>query len=101
VFLAGVSRATYYRHWLAAAPRTEAIEEGFVRTAEDALKVLRQASQPPGRMGGEWLAQQPRRARGRSAVTVVCDPSPYAALRFWLARIAADFSELPRPEKPQ
>jgi len=37
-----------------------AIEAGLVRTAEDALTVLRQASQPLGPMGAEWLAQQER-----------------------------------------
>ena len=31
-----------------------AIEAGLVRTAEDALTVLRQASQPLGPMGAEW-----------------------------------------------
>ena len=35
-----------------------AMEEGLVRTAEDALTVLRQASQPLGPMGAEWLARQ-------------------------------------------
>jgi hypothetical protein len=38
-----------------------ALEVGLVRTAEDALTVLRQASQPLGPMGAEWLAQQERR----------------------------------------
>jgi hypothetical protein len=38
-----------------------ALEAGLVRTAEDALTVLRQASQPLGPMGAEWLAQQERR----------------------------------------
>jgi hypothetical protein len=37
-----------------------AIEAGLVRTAEDALTVLRQASAPLGPMGAEWLAQQER-----------------------------------------
>jgi hypothetical protein len=32
-----------------------ALEAGLVRTAEDALTVLRQASQPLGPMGAEWL----------------------------------------------
>jgi len=32
-----------------------ALEVGLVRTAEDALTVLRQASQPLGPMGAEWL----------------------------------------------
>ena len=35
-----------------------AIEAGLVRTAEDALTVLRQASQPLGPMGAEWLKGQ-------------------------------------------
>jgi hypothetical protein len=38
-----------------------ALEAGLVRTAEDILRVLRQASQPLGPMGAEWLAQQERR----------------------------------------
>jgi hypothetical protein len=38
-----------------------ALEAGLVRTAEDALTVLRQASQPLGPMGAAWLAQQERR----------------------------------------
>jgi hypothetical protein len=37
-----------------------ALEAGLVRTAEDALTVLRQASQPLGPMGAEWLARQER-----------------------------------------
>jgi hypothetical protein len=37
-----------------------AIEVGLVRTAEDALTVLRQASQPLGPMGAEWLKRQER-----------------------------------------
>ena len=36
------------------------IEAGLVRTAEDTLTVLRQASQPLGPMGAEWLARQER-----------------------------------------
>jgi hypothetical protein len=38
-----------------------ALEAGLVRTAEDALTVLRQASQPLGPMGADWFAQQERR----------------------------------------
>ena len=38
-----------------------AIEAGLVRTAEDTLTVLGQASQPLGPMGADWLAQQERR----------------------------------------
>jgi hypothetical protein len=38
-----------------------ALEAGLVRTAEDALTVLRQARQPLGPMGAEWLERQERR----------------------------------------
>jgi hypothetical protein len=38
-----------------------ALEAGLVRTAEDALTVLRQASALLGPMGAAWLAQQERR----------------------------------------
>jgi hypothetical protein len=38
-----------------------ALEAGLIRTAEDALTVLRQASAPLGPMGADWLAQQERR----------------------------------------
>ncbi|HEV8150713.1 MAG TPA: hypothetical protein VGP61_11060 [Gemmatimonadales bacterium] len=38
-----------------------ALEAGLVRTAEDTLTVLRQASAPLGPMGAEWLAQEERR----------------------------------------
>ena len=41
-----------------------AIEAGLVRTAEDALTVLRQASQPLGPMGVEWLERQERGLEG-------------------------------------
>ena len=37
-----------------------AIEAGLVRTAEDALTVLRQESQPLGPMGAAWLERQER-----------------------------------------
>jgi hypothetical protein len=37
-----------------------ALEAGLVRTAEDALTVLRQASQPLGPMGPEWMRRQER-----------------------------------------
>ena len=37
------------------------LEAGLVRTAEDVLTVLRQASQPLGPMGGaEWIGQHER-----------------------------------------
>ena len=42
-----------------------ALEAGLVRTAEDALTVLRQASQPLGPMGGDWLQRQERGLEGR------------------------------------
>jgi hypothetical protein len=35
-----------------------ALEAGLVRTAEDALTVLRQASQPLGPMGATWLERR-------------------------------------------
>ena len=35
-----------------------AVEAGLVRTAEDVLTVLKQASQPLGPMGAEWLKRQ-------------------------------------------
>jgi len=37
-----------------------AIDDGLVRTMEDALGVLRHASQPLGPMGVEWLVRQER-----------------------------------------
>ncbi len=37
-----------------------ALEAGLVRTAEDALTVLRQASQSLGPMGAAWLQRQER-----------------------------------------
>ena len=40
--------------------RVGAIQAGLVRTAEDTLTVLRQASQPLGPMGAEWLERQAR-----------------------------------------
>ena len=41
-----------------------AIEAGLVRTAEDALTVLRHASAPLGPMGAEWMKQQERSLEG-------------------------------------
>src|SRR5262245_39475102 len=35
-----------------------AIDAGLMKTMEDALKVLRHASQPLGPMGAEWLERQ-------------------------------------------
>ena len=37
-----------------------AIEAGLVRTAEDVLTVLSQASAPLGPLGAEWLKRQER-----------------------------------------
>ena len=37
-----------------------AVKAGLVRTMEDVLKVLRQASQQLGPMSAEWLARQER-----------------------------------------
>jgi hypothetical protein len=37
-----------------------AIDAGLIRTMEDALKVMRHASQPLGPMGAEWLERQAR-----------------------------------------
>jgi hypothetical protein len=37
-----------------------AIDVGLIRTLEDALRVLRHASQPLGPMGAEWLERQAR-----------------------------------------
>jgi hypothetical protein len=37
-----------------------AIDAGLISTMEDALKVLRHASQPLGPMGAEWLERQAR-----------------------------------------
>ena len=37
-----------------------AIDDGLIRTMEDAVQVLRRASQPLGPMGAEWLERQSR-----------------------------------------
>ena len=37
-----------------------AIDAGLIRTMEDAVKVLRHASQPLGPMGADWLERQER-----------------------------------------
>jgi hypothetical protein len=42
-----------------------AIEAGLVRTMEDAVTVLRQASKPLGPMGDDWLKLQERLLRGQ------------------------------------
>jgi hypothetical protein len=41
-----------------------AIEAGLVRTMEDAVTVLRQASKPLGPMGDDWLRLQEQLLRG-------------------------------------
>ena len=41
-----------------------AIDAGLIRTMEDTLRVLRQASQPLGPMGAEWLERQARALKG-------------------------------------
>jgi len=41
-----------------------AIDAGLIKTMEDALKVLRHASQPLGPMGAEWLERQARLFKG-------------------------------------
>jgi hypothetical protein len=40
-----------------------AIDAGLIRTMEDALKVLRRASQPLGPMGAEWLERQEQKLK--------------------------------------
>jgi hypothetical protein len=40
-----------------------AIDAGLIKTLEDALRVLRHASQPLGPMGAEWLERQARGAQ--------------------------------------
>jgi hypothetical protein len=41
-----------------------AIDEGLIRTMEDAVKVVRHASQPLGPMGAEWLKRQEQKLKG-------------------------------------
>ena len=41
-----------------------AIDAGLILTMEDAVKVLRHASQPLGPMGAEWLERQARLLKG-------------------------------------
>ena len=41
-----------------------AIDAGLIKTMEDAVKVLRHASQPLGPMGAEWLERQARLFKG-------------------------------------
>ena len=42
-----------------------AIDAGLIRTMEDALKVLRHASQPLGPIGAEWLERQEQKLKGQ------------------------------------
>jgi hypothetical protein len=44
-----------------------AIGAGLIKTMEDALSVLRHASQPLGPMGVEWLERQEQKLRGDDA----------------------------------
>ena len=46
-----------------------AIDAGLIKTMEDALKVLRQASQPLGPMGAEWLERQEQKLKGEDGYT--------------------------------
>jgi len=41
-----------------------AIDAGLIKTMEDALQVLRHASQPLGPMGLKWLERQEQKLRG-------------------------------------
>ena len=41
-----------------------AIDAGLIRTMEDALQILRRASQPLGPMGAEWLERQEQKLKG-------------------------------------
>jgi hypothetical protein len=41
-----------------------AIDAGLIRTMEDALRILQQASQSLGPMGAEWLERQERALKG-------------------------------------
>ena len=44
-----------------------AIDAGLIKTMEDALKVLRHASQPLGPMGAEWLARREQKLKSEDA----------------------------------
>jgi hypothetical protein len=44
-----------------------AIDAGLIRTMENAVKVLRHASQPLGPMGSEWLARQEQKLKSEDA----------------------------------
>jgi len=41
-----------------------ALDAGLIRAMEDALKVLRHASQPLGPTGAEWLERQEQKLKG-------------------------------------
>jgi len=41
-----------------------AIDAGLIKTMEEALQVLRHASQPLGPMGAEWLERQEQKLKG-------------------------------------
>ena len=41
-----------------------ALDAGLIRAMEDAVKVLRHASQPLGPMGAEWLERQEQKLKG-------------------------------------
>jgi hypothetical protein len=41
-----------------------AIDAGLIKTLEDALRILRHASQPLGPMGAEWLERQAQSLKG-------------------------------------
>jgi len=41
-----------------------AIDAGLIKTMEDAVTVLRHASQPLGPMGAEWLERQEQKLKG-------------------------------------
>src|SRR5262245_33455637 len=43
-----------------------AIDTGLIRTMEDALQVLRHASQPLGPMRAEWLERQEQELKGQN-----------------------------------
>jgi len=42
---------------------TSAIDAGLIKTMEDAVQVLRHASQPLGPMGAEWLERQEQKLK--------------------------------------
>jgi len=44
-----------------------ALDTGLIKALEDAIKVLRRASQPLGPMGAEWLERQEQKLKGEDA----------------------------------